>query len=43
MKQNYDKHIERMENWKDITTEEDWASKAWFVFFVSNGVGSVNA
>ncbi len=23
MKQNYDKHIERMENWKDIVEEED--------------------
>jgi hypothetical protein len=23
MKQNYDKHIERMENWKDIAMEED--------------------
>jgi hypothetical protein len=22
-KQNYDKHVERMENWKDITTKED--------------------
>ncbi len=22
-KDNYDKHVERMENWKDITTEED--------------------
>jgi hypothetical protein len=28
MKQNYDKHVEHMENWKDITKEEDWASKA---------------
>jgi hypothetical protein len=22
-KDNYDKHVERMENWKDIATEED--------------------
>ncbi len=36
MKQNYDKHIKRMENWKDIATEEDWASKARLVplFFI---------
>jgi hypothetical protein len=25
---NYDKHIKQMENWKDIATEENWASKA---------------
>ncbi len=31
MKQNYDKHIERMENWKDIATEEDWACKTRLV------------
>ncbi len=31
MKQNYDKHVERMENWKDITKEEDWASKTELV------------
>ncbi len=23
MKQNYDKHVEQMENWKDIVEEED--------------------
>jgi hypothetical protein len=23
MKQNYDRHVERMENWKDINEEED--------------------
>jgi hypothetical protein len=23
MKQNYDKHVEHMENWKDIVEEED--------------------
>jgi hypothetical protein len=22
-KQNYDKHVERMENWKDISEEEE--------------------
>jgi hypothetical protein len=27
-KQNYDKHVEHMENWKDIAEEEDQASKA---------------
>ncbi len=27
-KQNYDKHVEWMENQKDIAEEEDWASKA---------------
>jgi hypothetical protein len=31
MKQNYDKHVERMENWKDINEEEEWASKARLV------------
>jgi hypothetical protein len=31
MKCNYDKHIKRMENWKDITAKEDWASKARLV------------
>ncbi len=30
-KQNYDKHIERMENQKDIATKEDWACKARLV------------
>ncbi len=30
-KQNYDKHVERMENWKDIAKEEDWAFKAGLV------------
>jgi len=31
IKQNYDKHVERMENWKDISEEEKWASKARLV------------
>jgi hypothetical protein len=31
MKQNYDKHVERMENWKDINEKEEWASKAVLV------------
>jgi hypothetical protein len=26
-KQNYDKHVEQMENWKDFAKEENWASK----------------
>jgi len=30
-KQNYDKHVERMENWRDIAKEEDRASKARLV------------
>ncbi len=30
-KQNYDKHVEWMENQKDIAEEEDWASKAKLV------------
>jgi hypothetical protein len=30
MKQNYDKHVERMENW-NISEEEEWASKAGLV------------
>jgi len=33
MKQNYDKHVERMDNWKDISEEKDWASKARLVPF----------
>ncbi len=31
MKQNYDKHVEQMENYKDIVEEEDLASKARLV------------
>jgi len=31
MTQNYDKHVEQMENWKDIVEEEDRASKAGLV------------
>jgi hypothetical protein len=31
IKQNYDKHVEQMENWKDIDEEEDWASKVGLV------------
>jgi hypothetical protein len=31
MTQNYDKHVEQMENWKDIVEEEDQASKAGLV------------
>jgi hypothetical protein len=31
MKQNYDKHVEHMENWKDIVEEEDLASKTRLV------------
>jgi hypothetical protein len=27
MKQNYDKHFERMENWKDISEKEKWVCK----------------
>ncbi len=30
-KQNYDKHVERMENRKDINEEEEWVSNARFV------------
>ncbi len=30
-KQNYDKHVEQVENWKDITDEKDQASKARLV------------
>ncbi len=30
-KQNYDKHVERMENQKDIIEEENKASKTMFV------------
>ncbi len=31
MKQNYDKHVEQMDNQKDIVQEEDWASKVGLV------------
>jgi hypothetical protein len=31
MKQNYDKHVERMENWKDISEEEEWVFNARLV------------
>jgi hypothetical protein len=31
MKQNYDKHVEQMENWKDIVEEEDLDSKVRLV------------
>jgi hypothetical protein len=30
-KHNYDKHVERMENWKDISEEENWAFKVRLV------------
>jgi hypothetical protein len=30
-KQNYDRHVERMENWKDIAKEENQPSKARLV------------
>ncbi len=30
-KQNYDKHVEQIENQKDIDEEKDWASKARLV------------
>ncbi len=26
-KQDYDKHVERLENWKDISEEEEWTNK----------------
>ncbi len=38
MKQNYDKHVEWMENWKDIAKEEDWAFKVGLVpLFIRGG------
>ncbi len=30
-KQNYNRHVERMENWKDISEEKDWGFKAGLV------------
>lgn len=30
-KQNYEKHVERLGNWKDINEEEEWVDKARFV------------
>ncbi len=38
MKQNYDKHVKQIENWKDTIAEEKWAYS-----IVSNGVGSIDA
>jgi hypothetical protein len=32
IKQNYDRHVEQMENWKDIVEEKYWASKVGLVF-----------
>jgi hypothetical protein len=41
-KQNYDKHVERIENWKDIVEEEDRASKAMLVpLFLMDWVASM--
>ncbi len=31
MKQNYDKHVERLKFWKDISKEEERVDKAWFI------------
>jgi hypothetical protein len=31
MKHKYDKHAERMDNWKDINEEEEWASNVGLV------------
>jgi hypothetical protein len=31
MKHNYNRHVERMENWKDIEEEENWAFKVGLV------------
>jgi len=31
MKKNYEKHIEQMENWKDIAMKKDLVSKIKFV------------
>ncbi len=36
-KQNYDKHVEQIENQKDIFEEEDQASKAGFVLLFLMG------
>ncbi len=32
-KQNYERHVEQMENQNDIVEEKDWAFKARFFFF----------
>jgi hypothetical protein len=42
IKHNYDKHVERLENWKDITQEEKWANKTIFVSLFYE-VGSINS
>jgi hypothetical protein len=34
---HYDKHVEWMENWKDIVEEEDWASKTRLVLLFLMG------
>ncbi len=42
MKQNYDKHVERMENWKDIGEEEEWVYKVGLVIlFLMNWEASM--
>jgi len=41
-KKNYDKHVEQMENWKDIVEKRlGFKSKACYVVF--NGLGSIDA
>ncbi len=30
-KQNYDKHVERLKNWTDISEEEEWVDKVGFI------------
>jgi hypothetical protein len=39
MNQNYDKHVERLTNWKDISEEEEWVDKARIIilFFMKWG------
>jgi hypothetical protein len=31
VKHNYEKHVERLENWIDISEEEKWVNKAWLI------------
>jgi hypothetical protein len=33
MKHNYDKHVERFENYKNIIEKEEWADRVGFITF----------
>jgi hypothetical protein len=31
MKQNYDKHVERLKNWKEVNEKEEWVDKVGLI------------